>query len=101
MVGGMRPSSALIERFADTLVRRLAQAEFVELLAPEQQLRERFIRLLTDNFDQETAIVAEARAKAEQLVRQGAPGVRRDELDLRRVEQLMTQRLAKEKGFVL
>jgi hypothetical protein len=34
-------------------------------------------------------------------VRQGAPGIRREDLDLRRVEQLVKQRLAKARGFVL
>jgi hypothetical protein len=97
----MRPSAQLIERFADTLVRRLVHADFVELLAPETAVRARVARLLTENFEQEAAIDAAARDKAEQLVRQGAPGVRREELDLRRVEQLMKQRIAKERGFVL
>ena len=40
-------------------------------------------------------------AEAEKLVRQGAPGVRREDLDLRRVEQLVKQRIAKARGFVL
>jgi hypothetical protein len=34
-------------------------------------------------------------------VRQGAPGMRREDLDLRKVELLVKQRLAKERGFVL
>jgi hypothetical protein len=97
----MRPSAHLIERFADTLVQRLAKAEFAEVTAPEAVLKARIARLLTENFDQEAAIENDARAKAEELVRKGAPGVRRDELDLRRVEQLMKQRIAKERGFVL
>ncbi len=97
----MRPSAHLIERFADTLIERLARAEFADLAAPETQVKARVVRILAENFDQEAAIEAEARAKADELVRQGAPGVRRDELDPRRVEQLMKQRIAKERGFVL
>ncbi len=97
----MRPSAHLIERFADTLIERLARAEFADLAAPEAQVKARVVRILAENFDQEAAIEAEARAKADELVRQGAPGVRRDELDPRRVEQLMKQRIAKERGFVL
>lgn len=97
----MRPSSHLIERFADTLVRRLATAEFAELTAPEAEVKARVVRLLTENFEQEAAIEEEARRRAADVVRQGAPGIRRDELDLRRVEQLMKQRIAKERGFVL
>ena len=42
-----------------------------------------------------------AGGKAEKLVRQGAPGMRREDLDLRKVELLVKQRLAKERGFVL
>jgi len=97
----MRPSAHLIERFADTLVQRLAKAEFAELSAPEPALKARIARILNENFDEEAAIEREARAKAEELVRTGAPGVRRDELDLRRVEQLMKQRIAKDRGFAL
>lgn len=97
----MRPSPQLIERFAETLVRRLADAEFAELTAAEAEVKARVVALLAANFDQEAAIEAEARAKAEEVVRRGAPGVRREDLDLRRVEQLMKQRIAKERGFVL
>lgn len=97
----MRPSAHLIERFVDTLLERLAKAEFADVTAAEPVLKARIVRILTENFDQEAAIENEARAQAEALVRQGAPGVRRDELDPRRVEQLVKQRIAKERGFVL
>lgn len=97
----MRPSAHLIDRFADTLVQRLTKAEFADVTAPEADLKARIVRLLTDNFDQEEAIEREARERAAEVVRRGAPGVRRDEVDLRRVEQLMKQRIAKERGFAL
>lgn len=97
----MRPSAQLIERFADTLALRLGKAEFAEVTAAQPILKARIIRILTENFDEEAAIESEARAQAEALVRRGAPGVRRDELDPRRVEQLVKQRIAKERGFVL
>ena len=97
----MRASPALIERFATTLVKRLAGAEFVTLQAPEEKLRERISRILSDNFAEEAKIEAEAQQQAEKLVRQGAPGMRREDLDLRKVELLVKQRLAKERGFVL
>jgi hypothetical protein len=97
----MRPPTALIERFATALVRRLGEAPFVELTASEEAIRTRIIGLLNENFAQEAAIEDEARAQADALVRKGAPGVRREDLDPRRVEQLMKQRLAKERGFVL
>jgi hypothetical protein len=97
----MRPSPALIDRFAATVAKRLAGAEFVELLVPEDKLRARAARLLGDNFAQEAVLEAEAREQAEKLVRQGAPGMRREDLDLRKVELLVKQRLAKDRGFVL
>ena len=46
-------------------------------------------------------IEREASAEAERLVRKGAPGVRREDLDLRRVEQLVKQRIAQQRGFAL
>jgi hypothetical protein len=97
----MRPSAAQIERVAGTLVRRLTAAKALELDASEQVVRARFVAILTQNFDEEAAIEREATAEAEKLIRQGAPGVRREDLDLRKVEQLVKQRLAKAKGFPL
>lgn len=97
----MRPSPALIDRFATLLAKRVAGAEFVDLLVPEDKLRARVTRILADNFAEEAKLDAEAQQQAEKLVRQGGPGVRREELDIRRVELLVKQRLAKERGFVL
>jgi hypothetical protein len=97
----MRPSAALIDRFATLLAKRVAGAEFVEMLAPEDKLRERVARILTENFAEEAKIEAEAQEQAEKLIRQGAPGMRREDLDQRRVELLVKQRLAKDRGFVL
>lgn len=97
----MRVSPAQLERVAAALVRRLAQANGVDWTAPESTIKQRFVALLQRNFDDEAAIEHEAAAEAEKLVRQGAPGLRRDELDLRKVEQLVKQRIAKARGFVL
>jgi hypothetical protein len=79
----------------------VAGAEFVDLLVPEDKLRSRVARILTENFAEEAKLEVEAQAQAEKLIRQGAPGMRREELDLRKVELLVKQRLAKERGFVL
>ena len=98
---GMRPSASQIERVAAALVRRLVDQKLLELDAPEAKVQARFVALLNKNFDEEEAIEREAMAEAEKLIRQGAPGVRREELDLRRVEQLVKQRIAKAKGFAL
>ena len=97
----MRPSPAQIERVAGALLRRLLAAQLLELDAPEEKIRARFAAILARNFDEEAEIEREATAEAEKLVRQGAPGVRREDLDLRRVEQLVKQRLAKARGFSL
>jgi hypothetical protein len=97
----MRPAPAQLERVATALVRRLVEADVLQLDAPEEAVRARFAALLSENFEQEAAIERDAAVEAEKLVRRGAPGVRRDELDLRRVEQLVKQRLAKQRGFVL
>jgi len=73
----------------------------LELAAAEDVARARIVALLNKNFDEEAAIEREAMAEAAQLVRRGAPGIRREDLDLRRVEQLVKQRLAKARGFAL
>jgi hypothetical protein len=97
----MGPSRAQIERVAETLAKRLIEVRALEPDAPEDAIRARFGGLLTRHFEEEAEIEREARAEAERLVRRGAPGVRREELDLRRVEQLVKQRIAKAKGFPL
>ena len=97
----MRPSPAQVERVAEALLRRLLTSQLLELDAPEDKIRARFAAILARNFDEEAEIEREATAEAEKLVRQGAPGVRREDLDLRRVEQLVKQRLAKARGFAL
>jgi hypothetical protein len=97
----MRPSPGQIARVAEALVRRMVAADVLTLDVPEERVKQRFTALLTRNFDDEEAIDREALAEAEKLVRQGAPGVRREDLDLRRVEQLVKQRIAKARGFAL
>ena len=97
----MRPSPAQIQRVAEALVQRLGKAGVFEAAEPEEKIRARFVAILTRNFEEEAEIEREAMVEAERLVRQGAPGVRRDEVDLRRVEQLVKQRIAKAKGFAL
>jgi hypothetical protein len=97
----MRTSPAQIERVAATLLRRLVEKDLLTPSAPEAMLKAKFVDILTRNFEEEASIEREATAEAEKLVRQGAPGIRRDELDLRKVEQLVKQRIAKARGFVL
>jgi hypothetical protein len=97
----MRPSPAHLHRVAETLVKRLVESDAVELDVAVEVVTQRFAALLAKNFEEEAVIEQEAAAEAERLVRQGAPGVRREDLDLRRVEQLVKQRIAKARGFVL
>jgi hypothetical protein len=97
----MRPSPAQIERVAENLVTRLVKAGVLELDVPEDRIRARFAALLGRNFDEEAEIEREAAIEAERMVRKGAPGVRREDLDLRRVEQLVKQRIAQARGFAL
>jgi Protein of unknown function (DUF507) len=97
----VRTSSAQIERVAETLARRLVETDLLTPAVPEQVLRERFAAVLSTNFAEEAEIERQAEAEAAKLIRQGAPGVRREDLDPRRVEQLVKQRIAKAKGFAL
>jgi hypothetical protein len=97
----MRPSAAQVERVAEAIVRRLVTTQVLELTAAEDVARARITALLNKNFEEEAEIEREAMAEAAQLVRKGAPGIRREDLDLRRVEQLVKQRLAKARGFAL
>jgi hypothetical protein len=90
-----------MERLADRLIRRLAGAEFVTITGGVDVIRSKIIALLNRNFDEEAEIEQVARAEAEKLVKQGIPGMKRDEFDLRKVEQLMKQKIAKDRGFSL
>lgn len=82
-------------------MRKLLEAKVFEATAPEDAIRTRFAAILTRNFDEEAEIEREAAVEAEKLVRKGAPGVRREDLDLRQVEKLVKQRIAQARGFAL
>jgi hypothetical protein len=97
----MRPTPAQLERVAETLVKRLVAAQVLELDVPEAAVQQKFATLLAANFAEEAEIENLAQVEAQKLVRQGAPGVRREDLDLRRVEQLVKQKIAKDRGFAL
>ena len=97
----MPPSTAHIQRVAESLVRKLIEAQVLEATVPESTIRLRFAAILPKNFDEEAEIDREAAAEAEKLVRKGAPGVRREDLDLRQVEKLVRQRIAQARGFAL
>ena len=97
----MQPSPAQIQRVAEALVKRLVQGGMLEPTAAEDAIRTRFAAVLQRNFDEEAEIEREAIAETEKLMRRGAPGVRREDLDQRKVEQLVRQRIAQARGFAL
>ena len=97
----MRPSPAQLQRVAELLTERLVAADVLALDVPEEKVHACFAALLARNFEEEAEIEREAAAEAERVVRRGAPGIRREDLDLRRVEQLVKQRIAERRGFVL
>src|SRR2546425_4057584 len=94
----MRPSAAQLQRVAELLAKRLVAADVLTLDVPVETVQARFAALLARNFEEEAEIEREAAAEAERVVRRGAPGGRREELDLRRVEQLVKQRIAGRRG---
>lgn len=97
----MRPSPAQLDRVAAELVQRLLRRGLLEPTDAEAAMTARIAAMLRAHFEEEAEIDREAEAEAEKLVRRGAPGIRREDLDLRRVEQLVKQRLAKARGFPL
>ena len=97
----MRPSPAQLQRVAELLTKRLVAADVLALDVPEEKVHACFAALLARNCEEEAEIEREAAAEAERVVRRGAPGIRREDLDLRRVEQLVKQRIAERRGFVL
>ncbi len=97
----MQPSPAQIERVAEALAKRLVQGGLLEPAVGEEKVRARFAAVLQRNFEEEAEIEREAIAEAEKLIRRGAPGIRREDLDQRKVEQLVRQRIAQTRGFVL
>src|SRR5262249_15052681 len=99
--GDMRPSPAQLQRVAELLTKRLVAADVLTLDVPEDKVHACFAALLGRNFDEEAEIEREAAAEAERVVRRGAPGVRREDLDSGGVERLVKQLLAERRGFVL
>src|SRR5438874_11603503 len=92
---------ANIEQVAEKLLKQLVLAQVLEPTAPDDTIRARYAAILDRHYHEEAEIEREASAEAERLVRKGAPGVRREDLDLRRVEQLVKQRIAQQRGFAL
>jgi hypothetical protein len=91
----MRYSESLCRHAAQTLVEALNEKGLVRLRADKKVVSEKLFAALIDNFRQEEDLEKEAERMAEEHVKK-APGV-----DRYKVTQLIKQRLAEERRFVL
>jgi hypothetical protein len=91
----MRNVEALCQHAAATIVSALSEKDLVRLRTNRQSVIEKVAAALLDNFHQEEALTQEAERLAEAHLRT-AQG-----LDRHKVIQLIKQRLAEERRFVL
>lgn len=91
----MRYSESLCRHAAEALVAALCDKELVRLRTNKQVTTEKVLATLLENFHQEEALEKEAERLAEEHLRT-AKGV-----DRHKVTQLIKQRLAEERRFVL
>lgn len=91
----MRYSDSLCRRAAEIVVATLCEKELVRLRSDKKVVTEKVLAMLLNNFRQEEELEKEAERLAEEHLRT-AQGV-----DRHRVTQLIKQRLAEERKFVL
>ncbi len=91
----MRQAEAACRHVAQTLVAALSDKELLRLRASKQSAIDKVAAALLDNFRQEEALEKEAERLAESHLRTA------QELDRHKVIQLIKQRLAEERRFVL
>lgn len=91
----MRQAEAACRHVAQTLVAALSEKELLRLRASKQSAIDKVAAALLDNFRQEEALEKEAERLAESHLRTA------QELDRHKVIQLIKQRLAEERRFVL
>ena len=91
----MRQAEAACRHVAQTLVAALSDKELLRLRASKQAAIDKVAAALLDNFRQEEALEKEAERLAESHLRTA------QELDRHKVIQLIKQRLAEERKFVL
>jgi hypothetical protein len=91
----MRQAEAACRHVAQTLVAALSEKELLRLRASKQAAIDKVAAALLDNFRQEEALEKEAERLAESHLRTA------QELDRHKVIQLIKQRLAEERKFVL
>jgi len=91
----MRYSESLCRHAAETLTEVLSEKGLVRLRAEKKTVVEKLVAAFLGNFRQEEELEKEAERLAEEHIRK-APGV-----DRHKVVQLIKQRLAEERRFVL
>jgi len=91
----MRQAEAACRNVAQTLVAARSEKELLRLRASKQSAIDKVAAALLDNFRQEEALEKEAERLAESHLRTA------QELDRHKVIQLIKQRLAEERKFVL
>ncbi|HXG17690.1 MAG TPA: DUF507 family protein [Methylomirabilota bacterium] len=91
----MRYSESLCRHAAEALIETLSDKGFVRLRSEKKAVVEKIFAALMANFRQEEDLEKEAERLADEHIRK-APGV-----DRYKVTQLIKQRLAEERRFVL
>ena len=91
----MRYSDSLYRHAAEALVETLSDKGFMRLRTEKKGIVEKLLTAFVENFRQEEALEKEAEQLAEEHIKK-APGV-----DRHKVTQLIKQRLAEERRFVL
>jgi len=84
-----------IDSLANQLVRGLVAAGAIRAKGEEKDLAACLIEFMSENFEQEAAIDAEADKMAEDLARKDTRA------DVTRLRAMIRQRLAEKKGFTL
>jgi hypothetical protein len=91
----MKFAEATCRHAADVLVTALSEKDLVRFRTEKKVVIEKIVAALLDNFRQEEALEKEAERLAEEHLRTTTG------LDRHRVTQLIKQRLAEERKFVL
>lgn len=91
----MRYSEDHCRLVAGTLIKTLSDKSLLQLGSDKEQVAEKVVRALLDNFRQEEQLKRDAERLAEAHMQAGQV------VDRHRVIQLITKRLAEERNFVL
>jgi hypothetical protein len=91
----MMPTDSQLRRIADAVVTALIDQDLIELSGTKDALRDRIVAALLRNFTEELEIEDEAEAFAKSHRREMVG------MDQSKVIELVKQRIAKERGFIL